>query len=100
MRNSVVSSPASLSFQNLQDKEIQIGMRGMGAWRDSDFVERLWRAVKYEYAYSHTYDSTGEVKSKIAHYFDFYSRRRPHSRLDRQTRGRVCLGSLRSGGAA
>jgi putative transposase len=30
---------------------IAISMDGKGAWRDSVFVERLWRSVKYEEVY-------------------------------------------------
>ncbi len=28
---------------------------GKGAWRDNVFVERLWRSIKYEEVYLHTY---------------------------------------------
>ena len=91
----------SLAFvQFLKSNEIQISMDGKGAWRDNVFVERLWRTVKYEHVYLHAYDSTSEAKSKIAHYFDFYNRRRPHSRLDRQTPDRVYFDSLPSEEAA
>ena len=31
--------------------EIVISMDEKGAWRDSVFVERLWRTVKYEEVY-------------------------------------------------
>jgi putative transposase len=75
-------------------------MGGKGAWHDNVFVERLWRTVKYEHVYLHAYDSTSEAKSKIAHYFNFYNRRRPHSRLDRQTPDRVYFESLPSSKAA
>src|SRR3981189_1788810 len=32
----------------LANNDIAISMDGKGAWRDNVFVERLWRAVKYE----------------------------------------------------
>jgi len=81
----------SLAFtQFLKDHDIRISMDGKGAWRDNVFVERLWRTVKYEHVYLHAYESTSEAKTKIAHYFDFYNRRRPHSKLDRKTPDRIC----------
>jgi putative transposase len=91
----------SLAFIHfLKENKIQISMDGKGAWHDNVFVERLWRTVKYEHVYLHAYDSTSEAKSKIAHYFNFYNRRRPHSRLDRQTPDRVYFESLPSSKAA
>jgi putative transposase len=91
----------SLAFtQYLKDNDIRISMDGKGAWRDNIFVERLWRTVKYEQVYLHAYESTSEAKSRLAHYFDFYNRRRPHSRLDRLTPDQVYFESLLSTEAA
>ncbi len=91
----------SLAFtQYLKDNDIRISMDGKGAWRDNIFVERLWRTVKYEQVYLHAYESTSEAKSKLAHYFDFYNARRPHSRLDRSTPDQVYFESLLSAEAA
>ena len=64
---------------------IAISMDGKGAWRDNVFVERLWRSVKYEEVYLRAYDSVAEARTSIGRYLDFYSRRRPHSSLDRRT---------------
>jgi len=91
----------SLAFTKfLADNEIRISMDGKGAWRDNVFVERLWRTVKYEHVYLHAYESTGEAKSKIGNYFEFYNRRRPHSKLDRLTPDQVYFNSLTSQEAA
>ena len=79
---------------------VSISMDGKGAWRDNVFVERLWRTVKYEHVYLHAYESTRDAKSKIAHYFNFYNQRRPHSTLDRQTPDQVYFNSLPSQEAA
>ena len=57
-------------------------MDGKGCWRDNVFVERLWKSVKYEEIYLHGYETVSEVRIALAHYFDFYNRRRPHSTLD------------------
>ena len=34
---------------------IQIGMDITGCWRDNVFMERLWKTVKCEEVYLHTY---------------------------------------------
>ena len=89
------SQLTSLAFtQYLKDHDIRICMDGKSAWRDTIFVERLWRTVKYEQVYLHAYESTREAKSRLAHYSDFYNRRRPHPRLDRQTPDQDYFNSL------
>jgi len=91
----------SLAFTHyLKDNDIRISMDGKGAWRDNVFVERLWKTVKYEHVYLHAYESTSEAKSKINHYFEFYNRRRPHSKLDRLTPDQFYFNSLTSKEAA
>ena len=64
---------------------IAISMDGRGAWRDSVFVERLWRSIKYEEIYLRAYDSVGEARASIGRYLTLYNGRRPHSSLDRRT---------------
>ena len=49
------------------------------------FVERLWKSVKYERVYLHTYDSVTEARQSILHYLDWCNRARPYLSLDRQT---------------
>ena len=95
------SQYTSLAFtQYLKDNSIRISMDGKGAWRDNVFVERLWKSVKYEHVYLHAYESPSEAKSKITGYFDFYNRRRPHSKLDRLTPDQFYYNSLPSTKAA
>jgi putative transposase len=53
--------------------------------RDNVFVERMWKSVKYEEVYLKGYHSVSEARTSLAHYFEFYNRRRPHSSLDRMT---------------
>lgn len=36
--------------------DIAISMDGKGSWRDTVFVERLWRTIKYEEVYLWAYD--------------------------------------------
>jgi putative transposase len=70
---------------------IKIGMDGKGAWRDNVFVDRIWKSVKYEEVYLHAYDTVQEARASIGRYLTFYSARRPHSSLDRNTPDRVCF---------
>ena len=69
----------------LEQNKIQISMDGKGCWRDNVFIERLWKSVKYEEIYLHSYDSVSIAKQALNRYFDFYNRRRPHSTLDGKT---------------
>ena len=62
----------------LAENGIAISMDGKGAWRDSVFVERLWRSVKYEEVYLRAYDGVGEARAWLGRYLDFYNRRGPH----------------------
>jgi putative transposase len=78
----------------LQAHQIRISMDGKGCWRDNVFVERLWKSVKYEHVYLHAYESVTEARTKIATYFEFYNRRRPHASLDRRTPDDVYFSSL------
>ncbi len=69
----------------VQAHSIQLSMDGKGAWRDTLFVERLWKSVKYEEVYLHAYDSVAEARGSLARYFTFYNQGRPPSALDGQT---------------
>ena len=60
-------------------------MDGKGRWVDTVFVERLWRAVKYEHVYLHAYETVAEARSMIGAYLEFFNEKRPHSSLDRKT---------------
>ena len=73
----------------LKKEGIQISMDGKGRWCDNVFVERLWRSLKYEEVYLHTYESVSETRTKIGRYIEFYNERRPHSSLKAQTPDQV-----------
>ena len=66
-------------------KDVRVSMDGKGRWVDNVFVERLWKSVKYEEVYLHAYGSIAEGNRRLAVYFDFYNRIRPHQGLDRIT---------------
>jgi putative transposase len=38
-------------------------MDAKGTWRDSVFVDRLWRSVKYEEVYLQPYETVGEARN-------------------------------------
>ena len=87
----------SIEFiKTLKDAEIQISMDGKGAWRDNVFVERLWRAIKYEEVYLRAYDSVSAARESLDLYLAFYNSRRPHSSLDGQTPDQAYLNPLPS----
>jgi putative transposase len=69
----------------LHSHGIRISMDGRGQWRDNVFIERLWRSVKYEDVYLKAYETVTQARQSLAHYFDLYNTRRPHSSLDGQT---------------
>jgi putative transposase len=78
----------------LRKHGIAISMDGKGCWRDNVFVERLWKTVKYEEVYLHAYATVSEARTKLAEYFEFYNRRRPHRALDGRTPDDVYFTSL------
>ena len=62
----------------LKAHNIRISMDGKGSYRDNIFIERLWRTVKYECVYLHAFDDGRDARRKLAGYFDWYNRQRPH----------------------
>lgn len=73
----------------LKDRGIQISMDGKGCWRDSVFVERLWRSITYEEVYLHAYDTVSAAHHGLERYLTFYNQTRPHQALDGQTPDQV-----------
>ena len=69
----------------LLENKIAISMDGRGSWRDTVFVERLWRSVKYEEVYLRAYDSVGDARASLGRYLAFSNAIRPHSSLDART---------------
>ena len=69
-------------------------MDGKAAWRDTVFVERLWRTIKYEEVYLHAYENVREARTALCKYLTFYNIKGPHSSLDRQTPDQVYFNQL------
>jgi putative transposase len=72
-------------LERLKAAGVRISMDGKGRWVDNVFIERLWRSVKYEEVYLHSYRDGIEARARLSAYFDFYNRRRMHQSLDDRT---------------
>ena len=69
----------------LESLGIKVSMDGRGRALDNIFVECLWRSVKYEEVYLHSYNTVKEAKTRLARYFHFYNTERIHQSLDYKT---------------
>jgi putative transposase len=69
----------------LNKNSIMISMDGKGRWIDNIYVERLWRSIKYENVYLHSFDTVFKAREAIARYIEFYNNRRPHQALNYHT---------------
>ena len=76
-------------IQRLKTAGVQIGMDGKGRALDNIFTERLWRSIKYEEVYLHSYVSPREARQNITRYMRFYNEERPHQSLDYRTPAEV-----------
>jgi len=62
--------------------------------RDNVFVERMGKSVRYEDVCLHGYETVSEARAKLPTYLALNNKRRPRSRLDRQTRDDVYFRSV------
>jgi putative transposase len=69
----------------LESAGVAISMDGKGRALDNVFVERLWRAVKYEEIYLKAYEEVADCRDGLGGYFPFYNQERPHQHLDYST---------------
>jgi len=69
----------------LNHHHIRISMDGKGRALDNIFIERLWRALKYEEVYLKHDQSLREAQTELSVYFRFYNTDRPHQSLDDRT---------------
>jgi putative transposase len=69
----------------LQQAGIRISMDGKGRVFDNIFIERLWRTVKYEEVYLHSYETPKEAHRNLENYFQFYNGERLHESLGYRT---------------
>ena len=59
-------------------------MDGKGRAIDNIFIERLWRSVKYEYAFLNPANGGLSLYQGMKKYMDFYNNQRPHQSLKYQ----------------
>jgi putative transposase len=69
----------------LESRGVAVSMDGRGRVFDNIFIERLWRTVKYEEVYLHSYETVAEARSNLSRYFAFYNIERIHSSLGNLT---------------
>jgi putative transposase len=73
----------------LEQAGVAVSMDGRGRCLDNVFVERLWRAVKYEDVYLKGYETVLELGSGLGRYFAFYNEERLHQALAYRTPAEV-----------
>ncbi len=76
------------------ENAIAVSMDGHGAWRDTVFVERLWRSVKDGRAYLRAYGRVGEACAWIGRPLGSCNRKRPHLSLNARTPDQACSDRL------
>ena len=69
----------------IQQQGIKISMDGKGRWADNIYIERLWRTIKYEMIYLHSFDTIAQIQAELTRYIIFYNSRRYHSKLNYHT---------------
>jgi putative transposase len=79
----------------LETAGIKISMDGRGRVFDNIFIERLWRSVKYEEVYVHSYESVMDALNGLTRYFQLYNRDRLHESLRYRTPHEVYFGDNR-----
>lgn len=80
----------------LEAAGVRISMDGRGRVFDNIFIERLWRSVKYEEVYLHSYESVRDARSGLARYFQLYNTERLHEALGYRTPHEVYFGEGRN----
>ncbi len=78
--------------EKLEKAGIKISRDGRGRVCDNIFIERLWRTVKYEEVYIHSYDTVKEARESLDSYFRFYNNERLHQSLGYRTPQEVYFG--------
>ncbi len=69
----------------LKAADVRISMDGRGRWMDNVFIERLWRSLKYECIYLHTFETGSKLRAGLSRWIGYYNTRRPHSTLAGRT---------------
>ncbi len=68
--------------KKLSYHKINISMTGKGRCIDNVYIERLWRAFKYEGSYLYQWNTVDALKANIPLWVNWYNFQRPHQSLD------------------
>lgn len=79
----------------LETAGVRISMDGRGRVFDNIFIERLWRTVKYEEVYLHSYESVRDARHGLVSYFRLYNTERLHESLGYRTPHEAFFGEAR-----
>ncbi len=71
--------------ETLVQNNILISMDGKGRWADNVYVERLWRTIKYENVFLHSFDTVDQARVALRNFIDFYNQTRFHQALNYHT---------------
>lgn len=75
--------------QALTSKGILISMSGSGRSNDNAYIERLWRSLKYEWAFIKGARTVEDYKTLLPQFFEWYNSQRPHQALGYKTPARA-----------
>lgn len=75
----------------VEEHGIQVSMDGRGRWADNVYIERLWRTIKHEHIFLHSFDTVGQIKQSIGDFIEIYNTRRLHQSLGYKTPAEVYL---------
>jgi putative transposase len=75
---------------------IKISMDGKGRCIDNVYIERFWRAIKYEAIFLNEYDDIDELEKGIKKYIHFYNFERYHQSLNYETPAKMYFSRKRS----
>jgi putative transposase len=65
----------------LKAADVQVSMDGKGCWVENEFIERLWRSLKYEDIYLREYLDVPDLESGVREWMNFYTHERRHQSL-------------------
>jgi putative transposase len=69
----------------VEQNNIKLSMNGRGRCIDNIFIERLWRTIKYEHIFLHSFETVHEAKQSIGQFIDMYNNKRLHQSLGYKT---------------
>ena len=99
---SIVNSDQGSQFTSddwielLSFHKIKISMTGKGRCNDNPYIERLWRAFKYEGSLLYHWNTIAAIKNNIKNWITWYNFKRPHQSLDYSTPADILLKTLGS----